>query len=159
MLVEPPQPSTLATEITEIGSAEDVHQHEVRIRDFVEQIIVAKVHGVEGIFIANPFSGLADPKKEQYGVMNVDGTPGELLLPWRTCARLLGGAEYIGSIVLPGGSQNWIFRRPDGRVVMALWNPLPTQEVLYLGEEVHLIGHLGQDASSRNTEGATSHCG
>ncbi len=153
VLVEPPQ---FPSKEMEIGSEEDADRHRRRIRDFVEQIIVAKVRGVDGIFIANPFAGLADPKAEQYGVMNVDGTPGELLLPWRTCARLLGGAEFIGSVVLPKGSQNWIFRRTDGKIVMAIWNHSPTQETLYLGEEVHLIDIWGKTRRAKTSDGRQS---
>ncbi len=59
-------------------------QHEARVREFIKQIVVAKKHGVQGIFVSHPFSG-------PMGVMSEDGTPGELLLPWRTAATLLGG--------------------------------------------------------------------
>ncbi|QDT67171.1 hypothetical protein MalM25_00680 [Planctomycetes bacterium MalM25] len=129
-----------------------VVRHQRRVRDFVKQILVAKMHGTDGIFIADPFSGSADAHSGQTGVMNQDGTPGELLLPWRTCARLLGGADYIGTIQLPNKSQNWLFRRPDGKVVMVLWNlsapvedanAAPIEEVLYLGENVHTIDVWG----------------
>lgn len=129
-----------------------VVRHQRRVRDFVKQILVAKMHGADGVFIADPFSGSADVHSGKTGVMNSDGTPGELLLPWRTCARLLGGADYIGSIQLPNKSQNWIFLRPDGQVVMVLWNldapvedanAAPIEEVLYLGEGVHTIDVWG----------------
>ena len=54
--------------------------------------------------------------------MTPEGKPGELLLPWRTAATLLGGAEYLGQLRLPNGSANWMFRRADGQVVMVVWN-------------------------------------
>ncbi len=69
--------------------------------------------------------------------------PAELLLPWRTTAAMLGGAEYMGRLQLPNDSSNEVFRRPDGQVVMVVWNELPTHEVLYLGNNVRQIDILG----------------
>ncbi|MCA9241857.1 MAG: hypothetical protein KDA37_16720, partial [Planctomycetales bacterium] len=111
--------------------------HEARVKEFIKQIVVSKRRGAEGIFIAEPFTG-------PHGVMNTDGTPGELLLPWRTSASLLGGARYIGTLRLPQGSQNWLFKRPDSRVVMVAWNDTETDEVLYLGGEVVQLDVWGQ---------------
>lgn len=128
-------------------AASEVERHQLRVRDFVEQIIVAKVNGAEGIFISNPFSGEADPEANKCGVMNHDGTPGELLLPWRTCAQLLSGATYMGQQVLPEGSSNWIFKRPNGQVVMVLWNQYATTETLYLGEDIQVIDIWGKTQS------------
>ena len=57
--------------------------------------------------------------------MRADGMPAELLLPWRTTAAMLGGAQYIGQMQLPGGSENRIgaavfFRsRTDSSVIRA----------------------------------------
>ena len=140
----------------------EVERHQNRVRDFVEQIIVAKVHGVDGIFVANPFYGSLDPNSSRTGVMNVDGTPGELLLPWRTCARLLSGAEYLGSIHLPNESENWIFKRTDDRIVMVLWNldspaqrldEAPIEERLYLGDKVQLIDVWGKTSPPEEVDG------
>ena len=65
------------------------HQYklEVRTQDLVQQMLAAKIHGAEGIFVAEPFDDLRD-------LMSDTGTPSELLLPWRTTASLLGGATY-----------------------------------------------------------------
>ncbi len=99
-----------------------------RTADLVCRMVTAKQHGAKGIFVPRPF----DP---QCGLMNEDGTPGELLLPWRTTALLLGGAEYLGSITLPEGSQNHIFSR-DGELVMAIWNHRNVKEKIYLGDDL-----------------------
>lgn len=112
-------------------------RHEARVREFIKQIVIAKQHGVDGVFVPHPFSG---PE----GVMNADGTPGELLLPWRTASSLLGGAEYLGDLSLPSGSRNWLFLRQDGQVVMVVWNDEPGEEVLYLGDEVQCIDVWGK---------------
>ncbi|QDV80962.1 hypothetical protein [Botrimarina mediterranea] len=139
-----------------------VRRHQERVRDFVKQILVAKMNGADGIFISNPFSGSPDMADGQTGVMNTDGSPGELLLPWRTCARLLGGAKYLGSIRLPHGSNNWIFKRTDGQVVMVLWNleapttesnDTPVEETLYLGENVQVIDVWGDDKRPEQRDG------
>lgn len=139
-----------------------VQRHQQRVRDFVKQILVAKMNGANGIFISDPFSGSSDVSDGRSGVMNADGTPGELLLPWRTCARLLGGAEYLGSIRLPNGSHNWLFKRPDGRVVMVLWNldspveeanDAPVEETLYLGERIQVIDVWGSAETPETRDG------
>ncbi|HTN75102.1 MAG TPA: hypothetical protein VL096_07640, partial [Pirellulaceae bacterium] len=101
---------------------------ETRARDLLERMLAAKINRAQGIFLPDPFS-------PQHGVVQADGTPDELLLPWRTTATLLGGAEYLGSIHLPGGSVNHLFRR-DQQAIMVLWNDRPTQETLFLGEQI-----------------------
>ncbi len=124
---------------------------ESRTRDLVEQMMAAKIERADGIFVPNPFSTEA-------GLMNDDGTPGELLLPWRTTALVLGGAEYLGSIQMPQGSQNHIFAR-NGEAVMVVWNDRPVEEVLYLGDDVRQIdvwGRTAKPASPDDEEQA--HC-
>ena len=73
--------------------------------------------------------------------------PAELLLPWRAAASKLGGTKYLGSIELPNGSDNRIFVRPDGQAVMVVWNDTPTQEILYLGKDVHVVDLWGRTTS------------
>ncbi|MEM6329345.1 MAG: hypothetical protein AAF790_03740 [Planctomycetota bacterium] len=128
------------------GPAQRKEEHIHRVQEFIKQIVVAKKHGVDGIFINEPFSG---PR----GVMTEEGKPGELLLPWRTTATLLGGAEYMGRLQLPSGSQNWLFRRADGNVVMVVWNDAavagPVNEALYLGDRVGLVDVWGKTAQPR----------
>jgi hypothetical protein len=57
---------------------------------------------------------------------------------------MLGGAQHIGRMQLPGASENQIFRRGDGQVVMVVWNRESTHEVLYLGDHVQQIDLLGR---------------
>ena len=78
-------------------------------------MVAAKVRGADAIIVSDPFN-------DENGLMRASGMPGELLLPWRTTAAMLGGAEYVGQMRLPAGSENHIFRRPDGQVVMVVWN-------------------------------------
>jgi len=110
---------------------------DVRATDLVNRMIAARIHGAEGIFCPDPFD-------DEHGLMNADGTPGELLMPWRTAALTLAGAEYLGSLQLPGGSQNQVFAR-EKDAVMVVWNEQPTEEVLYLGDDaqqIDLWGHV-----------------
>lgn len=101
---------------------------EVRATDLVRRMIAARIHGADAVFIPEPIHS-------QRGLLSDDGTATEMFLPWRTAALMLGGAAYLGSIQLPGGSTNHVFSRSDG-AVMAAWNDRPAEEVLYLGDRV-----------------------
>ena len=100
-----------------------------RSSEFVRRLVAAKVPRCDQIIVSNPFN-------DEHGLMHANGMPAELLLPWRTTAAMLGGAKYLGQMQLPAGSENRIFHRPDGQVVMVVWNHEPTREVLYLGDNV-----------------------
>jgi hypothetical protein len=110
---------------------------ETRAADFVRKIVVAKEHGIDGIFVSKPFD-------DRVGLMRTNGMPAELLLPWRAAASMLSGAKFLGTIQLPGGSDNRVFVRPDGQAVMVVWNAKPTQEILYLGKDVREIDLWGR---------------
>jgi hypothetical protein len=101
---------------------------QVRAADLVRRIVAAKIHKAQGICVPDPFD-------EERGVMQADGTVGELFLAWRTAALLLGGGRYLGSLQLPHGSRNQVFAHADG-AVMVVWNDRPTDETLYLGENL-----------------------
>lgn len=105
---------------------EEDYSPEDRARDLVLRMLAATVHGADAIFVSDPF----DPRT---GLLNRDGTPSDLFLPWRTTALLTAGAEYLGSLTLPQGSRNLVFRRGD-EAVMVVWNTRPTRETIYLGD-------------------------
>ncbi len=130
VIVEPPPRITDAT----VNSKD---AFEARSTEFVRRLVAAKVHGADAIIVAKPFN-------DENGLIRSDGMPAELLLPWRTTAAMLGGAKYLGQMQLPAGSENRIFLRGDGQVVMVVWNRTPTREVLYLGDRVQLIDLLGR---------------
>ena len=123
----------------------DQYSADDRVRDLVSQMLAAKIHGADAIFVPQPFS-------TEVGLMNDDGTPGELLLPWRTTAALLSNAEFLGSIHMPAGSQNRIFAKKDGDVVMAIWNDVVDEEVIYLGEAVRALDIWGRETTPANRE-------
>ncbi|MGV3605301.1 MAG: hypothetical protein ACO1RA_02765 [Planctomycetaceae bacterium] len=117
---------------------------DVRLADLVQRLVAAKTHGAEAIFATKPL----DPYQ---GLLNPDGTPGELFLPWRTVATLLSGAQYVGQIELPGGSTNYIFAR-EKDAVMVIWNETETQEKLQLGEELTSVDVWGRQTPLVPTE-------
>jgi len=113
---------------------------ETRTRDLVQQLIAAKINRADGIFVAAPFN-------DQRGLMTDQGTPGELLLPWRTTTSLLSGSKYLGQIQLPHRSENHIFETATGKVVMVVWNRLPVEETLHLGNDIHVIDVWGRSTT------------
>jgi hypothetical protein len=134
VMVEPPAKVADAAKNTAVA-------FETRATEFVHRLIAAKVSGADAIIVAKPFN-------DDNGLMRADGNPTELLLPWRTTAAMLGGAQYVGRMRLPGASENQIFRRGDGQVVMVVWNREPTREVLYLGDHVQQIDLLGRSKAA-----------
>ena len=109
---------------------------EVRAGDLARRMLAAKIDGADGIFVPEIFS-------TQRGLMNDDGTVGDLLLPWRTTALAVAGAKFVGSISLPNHTVNRIFDR-DGQMVMVLWNDRQTEERLYLGDDVRRMDMWGR---------------
>jgi hypothetical protein len=109
-----------------------------RARDLVLRMLAAKAQGVPMILLQSPFDDLR-------GLLNHDGTPSELFLPWRVTAEAIGGAACLGSIQLPGGSRNWVFER-DGKMILVLWNETPVNETLYLGDDVRQMTVWGDDS-------------
>jgi hypothetical protein len=130
VMVEPPRRAASAAQFSEAA-------FRARATEFVLRLISAKVHGADAIIISKPFN-------DENGLMRADGMPADMLLPWRTTAAMIGGAQYLGRMQLPSGSENRIFLRGDGRVVMVVWNREPTREVLYLGNDVQQVDLLGR---------------
>ena len=116
--------------------AKSEYSLETRARDLVARMLAAKMERVDAMFVPDPF----DP---EHGLMNPDGTPGEMLLPWRTTAMMLAGAKSLGRITMPNGSSNQIFAKRD-QAVMVVWNDEPTNEVIYLGPDVHVVDVWGR---------------
>jgi len=114
----------------------DQYSLETRVIDLVQRMVAAKVHGADAVFVTDPFAS-------RQGLLGPDGTPGELLLPWRTMALRLGGAKHRGRIDLPQGSPNEIFAA-DGPPVMILWNDAPTREIVDLGPNVRELDLWGR---------------
>jgi hypothetical protein len=128
--IEPPPPVADNT----LSAAEALA---ARCAELVRRLVAAKVAGVDRIIVADPFDDVN-------GLVSASGMPAALLLPWRTTATLLGGAEYLGKIQLPSGSENRVFLRPDGQVVMVVWSDKPVHEVLFLGNDIRCVDIWGR---------------
>lgn len=112
-----------------------------RALDLVSRMLAAKMNRADAAFATDPF----DPRT---GLMEPDGAPGELFLPWRTTALMISGTQFLGSITMPGGSRNYILTRGD-EAVMVVWNDTPTSEAINLGdpreiEHIDLWGRVTQ---------------
>lgn len=107
-----------------------------RIRDLIMRMATVRGHNVEAAFVSEP----ADPEID---LLTPEGTPGEMLLPWRTTAATLGTLKRIGSLNLPSGSENIVLSN-GRRTVMVVWNQQPTDEVIFLGEEVQVLDVWGR---------------
>lgn len=113
------------------------HQIDVRTIDLTRRMVAAKI-GLgrgEAVFVANPL----DPAT---GMLNADGSPTELFLPWRTMALALRGATYIGRFDFPNYSPNAVFARKNEVVVIA-WNDKPTEEKFFLGDKAYVTDLWG----------------
>lgn len=114
-----------------------------RAADLVQRLVAAKKHGAQRIFATQPFS-------TRRGLLNDDGTPGELLCPWLTTAAALSGAQYLGSLPLAGGSANEVFARPKGEAAMFIWSQTPRREVLDLGDSLKHVDLWGRSLPIRS---------
>lgn len=137
--LEPARPSEPARWVILDPLPRTQYSDEVRTCDLVQRMLAGKISGAAGMFASRPFS-------TEHGVMNDDGTPGDLFLPWRTTAMMLAGAEHLGPLRLGGGSTNHLFAR-DGSAVMLIWNDRPTSECVYLGDDVRQLDLWGRETT------------
>lgn len=121
---------------------------EDRLSDFAQQVVAAKAGGAEGIFLPAPFDA-------SRGVVQPDGSPGELFLPWRTLALALGGAEFLGTIPLVQQSTNYLFAK-QRQTVLVLWNRRPTREEVYLGDPTEVQDLWGRPVPTTAAPGGLS---
>ena len=122
------------------------HTLEERGTDLVLRMVAAKIGRADGIFAADVFGS-------EGGLLNSDGSPTQLFLPWRSAALALRGMLHLGSINMPGGSQNEVFANVDEAVVVVC-NQEPTTERMYLGEDVEATDIWGR-RRRLNTERTT----
>lgn len=126
-----------------------------RMVDLVRRMIAVKTGGAEALFLSRP-------RDRNIGVLNSDGTPNEMFLPWRTTACMVSGRDFIGSVHMPGGSRNFNFALPVDRVppgdrhsiateniVAVLWNDRatrdnPVTETLFFGRDAKIIDLWGR---------------
>jgi hypothetical protein len=112
---------------------------ETRAADLAMRMIAAKMERAHAVFVPQALD-------DSTGLLNRDGTVGELFVPWRTAAHVLAGAQPLGSLQLPSNCRTQVFQRGED-VVMAVWSDKPTQLRLFLGDEARQIDLWGREGA------------
>ena len=107
-----------------------------RVRDLTERVVMMKKLGIAAAYVTKPM----DP---DVGLFNSSFEPQVISVPWRTLVEHVGTANYVGKIVLPGGSQNHIFQNGK-HGCMVVWNDNAKEEQLYLGTDVDAVDLWGR---------------
>ncbi len=107
-----------------------------RIRDLILRMIAVRAHNIQAAFVSNPFEpGLA--------MIRQDGTPDEMLLPWRTSSALIGMMKPVGSLQLQSRSHN-ILLVNETDALLVLWSDTPTTETLFIGDDARHYDAFGR---------------
>lgn len=115
----------------------DEYPRDDRIRDLILRMIAVRQQNLPAAFISNPFN----PK---LAILRPDGTPDEMLLPWRTAAALIGGMQPVGVLELPNGSPNFVLAN-DKEACLVLWSNVPQSEQFYFGPKAKQIDAYGRE--------------
>lgn len=103
----------------------------VRVQDLVSRMVLStKDPGTHGTtaWVSNP----ADP---EVGMLDSDGGPREMFLPFRSTAAALSGMRLIGSLPNQLIGENHLIANGDlARLIV--WSARPMHAKLYLGEDV-----------------------
>ncbi len=113
-----------------------MHARDQRVRDLVMRMAAVRKHAVQAAFVS-------DPRDREHGLLRADGRPGEMLLPWRTTARLIGNLNHAGSLQLRSGAHNAVFS-DHRRAVLMVWAAEPTEELIYLGPSARQVDVWGR---------------
>ncbi len=119
-----------------------------RVQELCRQMIEVKRSGFSRAYVPNPMH-------PDSGLFSQENNPSEILLPWRTLAVHLNGAQYLGPIQLPNGSVNHWFSKND-QAFAFVWNEQETRETLYLGPQARVSDLWGRNESIDLVDGAQS---
>lgn len=108
----------------------------VRASTLIRQMVMARLKGSRGIFL----SGVLDGER---GLVNDDGAPTPMFLPFRTTAMNLRGATHLGSFQLPGSPANYVFER-DQQAIVVFPGDAPFAAELNLGDRVEHVDMWGR---------------
>jgi hypothetical protein len=111
------------------------HEPRARAIDLARALLTAKLGKAQGIYARDPY----DPET---GLLNRDGSPTEMYLPWRTMALALRGATWIGTFSMPHRCRNAVFVRGH-EVIVVIWNDHPTREEFFLGQNARAVDLWG----------------
>ena len=112
------------------------HSLKVRAGTLIRQMVMARLKGSKGIFLSRVLDG-------DRGLLNVDGAPTPLFLPFRTTAMNLRGAKHLGSFQLPGSPTNYVFER-DKSIIVVFPGETPFSTDLNLGDAVEHVDMWGR---------------
>ncbi|MGV3486317.1 MAG: hypothetical protein ACO1RT_17995, partial [Planctomycetaceae bacterium] len=112
-----------------------LYDRDTRIADLVLRMATVRGHRVPATFVSDPL----DPKQ---GLLRPDWRPGELLLPWRTTAMLLGDLERVGTLAMDSGSSTIVLANTN-RSTIVISNPQKTTELVYLGDSIRQVDVWG----------------
>jgi hypothetical protein len=122
------------------------YSEEDRIHDLVARLLTAKTRNKSVVFVTDPFD-------DDHGLLNRDGTPTELLLPWKTTAEQLSGTKFLGRVQFHADSPNCVFERGEEAVVV-IWNNQAISESIRLGCPVGQVDVWGQSVPDAETDPA-----
>lgn len=123
----------------------DEYTTEDRVRDLVDRVVAAKTAGAQAVFFLDPFHS-------ETGLLERNGAPTEIYLPWRTLTAVIDGARPMGSARLPGGSRNQLFLR-ETDVAMLLSADRPGVEPAELEGNVRYFDLWGRTITPRQENG------
>ena len=112
------------------------HSLKVRAGTLIRQMVMARLKGSKGIFLSRVLDG-------DRGLLNDDGAPTPLFLPFRTTAMNLRGAKHLGSFQLPGSPTNYVFER-DKSIIIVFPGETPFSTDLNLGDAVERVDMWGR---------------
>jgi len=127
-------------------------RREQRVAYLAKQIIAAKVGGASAIILKNPVA-------ERGGVLNTDGSPGELFIPWRVLTHELNDARVERTTLsFRNGAWSIALRNRD-ETMLVLWRDddadgPPREERAYLGDQV-LISDLWGNVTKPKIDATT----
>jgi hypothetical protein len=118
---------------SEYNKEDEVLIRKMRSTDLVKRMIAAKHAGTDVILASDVFN-------PNHGLLNENGSPGILFLPWRTTSLALSGAklELERSFQLKEKSENYVYFR-ENEAIVVIWNDattedVPVEENIFLGE-------------------------
>jgi hypothetical protein len=129
----------------------NLYDRQTRVADLVLRMTTVRGHRVAAAFVNNPLD-------HKQGLLRDDWRPGEMLLPFRTTSLLIGDLKRVGTLPMNKGSSTVVLANST-RTSIVIWNPAPTTEVVFLGDNVRQVDVWGNTVEPKaiNIEGKRYH--
>ena len=103
----------------------------VRVQDLVSRMV-----GIAGIPATKGLTAwVSNPADSAVGILNSDGGPREMFLPFRSTAAALSGMRQIGSLPIESLGVNYLIVS-GANAKLIVWSSQTTTAQLYLGDDV-----------------------